>query len=313
MHKPLVTIGIPCYNAKDSVKDAIEAALKQDYPNVEVLVVDDCSTDGSQTYLQDLKRELNFNLILLEKNGGVAKVCNTIIAHAKGEYIAFCGDDDMFVRHRISEQVKQLTAPEIAQHKIVASFVARTQVFPDGREVYEPAIYRPDGLDIDSEELLSWTVLGRYGSNIRGSAGSGTCLAHRSVYQALNGYDENFRRSSDMEFVLRLALLKGKVVTLQESLLIQRMTAGADKTSDKQRQFFNLMLEKHQIVLKEKRLYRPAKIFSDIKFSFLKNEKDKVIIGLLKLALTQPASLVKAIVVAYQRRQTIKARQKTIQ
>ena len=61
MHKPLVTIGIPCFNAKDTVKDAIEAALKQDYPNIEVLVVDDCSTDGTKSYLQDLKKEFNFN------------------------------------------------------------------------------------------------------------------------------------------------------------------------------------------------------------------------------------------------------------
>ena len=313
MHSPVVTIGIPCYNAKDTVRDAIEAALGQDYPNIEVIVIDDCSTDGTQNYLLALQNELKFKLIFLPVNSGVAKICNTVIEVAEGDYVAFCGDDDMFVKSRISKQMKQLLSIDPQGEQFLMSFVARTQVFSNANHVYEPAVFRTDGKPLTNDELVSWTVLGRYGSLVSGSAGSGTCLAHKSVYQKLNGYDEDFRRASDVEFVLRFVLLGGKIVTLQESLLIQRMTAGADKSSSNKKHFFNLMLQKHKFVLSQRGLYQAAFLFTEIKCAYFKRDWITLIKSSSTLFFTNPKSFCFAVCTAIKRRQIIRSRRQTIQ
>ena len=94
-NRPLVTIGIPCFNAEDTIKRAIKCALTQDWPNIEVIIVDDCSTDKScQIIKKIISQNPRARLIIHDNNKGPGAVRSLILSEAKGEYIAFFDDDD---------------------------------------------------------------------------------------------------------------------------------------------------------------------------------------------------------------------------
>ena len=73
MHSPLITIGVTCFNAEDTIVRAIESAQKQDWPNFEIVIVDDASTDNSIKIIEEMQREdQRISLHRHDKNQGVA-------------------------------------------------------------------------------------------------------------------------------------------------------------------------------------------------------------------------------------------------
>lgn len=115
MQEPLVTIGIPLYNAKDYIAASLESVLNQTYQNIEVIVVNDCSTDGCQTIVEQMARSHErgccIRLLHHEQNGGCAMARNTIIDNAKGKYLLFHDSDDLLtpdcVEHLIGIAVQK--------------------------------------------------------------------------------------------------------------------------------------------------------------------------------------------------------------
>ena len=86
----LVTIGITCFNARDTIGRAIASAQAQDWPAIEIVVVDDRSSDGSPDAVRALAEcDHRIRLIVHERNGGTAVARNTVLANANGEFIAF--------------------------------------------------------------------------------------------------------------------------------------------------------------------------------------------------------------------------------
>jgi len=106
-NSPLVSIVIPLFNAKDYIAETIESVLKQSYKNIELIVVDDCSTDGSYELVEDFsKRDSRVKLIRLEQNfGGPAKPRNIGVKNSKGDYIAFLDADDIWEEEKLEVQI----------------------------------------------------------------------------------------------------------------------------------------------------------------------------------------------------------------
>jgi glycosyltransferase involved in cell wall biosynthesis len=108
MYKPLVSIIIPCYNYAKFVSDAIESALNQTYKNIELVIINDGSTDNSKEII--LKYINLSNVIYLEqKNVGLAISRNNGIEKSKGEIILCLDADDWINPHYIENIVKNLT------------------------------------------------------------------------------------------------------------------------------------------------------------------------------------------------------------
>lgn len=106
MPEPLVTVLLPVFNARPYVRASVLSILAQDYRNLEVLVIDDGSTDGSRAILEELaERDRRIRLISRE-NRGLISTLNQGLDLASGEYVARMDADDIAYPTRISDQVK---------------------------------------------------------------------------------------------------------------------------------------------------------------------------------------------------------------
>lgn len=102
----LVSIITPSYNSSKFIADTIEGILKQTYPNWELLITDDFSTDNSIEIINKyVQQDSRIKLLKLGKNSGAGVCRNKSIEAAKGRYIAFCDSDDVWMPHKLEKQL----------------------------------------------------------------------------------------------------------------------------------------------------------------------------------------------------------------
>ena len=109
MENKLVSVIIPCYNAEEYILDSVNNVLNQTYSNIEIIVVDDCSSDNTNIILKDLilRGKIKFHR-LSENFGGPSKPRNVGISMAKGSWIAFLDADDLWHPMKLEIQIKNL-------------------------------------------------------------------------------------------------------------------------------------------------------------------------------------------------------------
>ena len=107
---PIVSVAIIAYNQKDYLKACIESIIEQDYNNIEIVVADDCSTDGTQDMLKeyDEKYPNKFILRLSETNQGITNNSNLAHFSCSGKYIAWMGGDDLMLPGKLRKQVEHM-------------------------------------------------------------------------------------------------------------------------------------------------------------------------------------------------------------
>lgn len=109
MNEPLISIGIPCYNAERYVDYAIRSIIAQSYTNWELLIIDDGSTDGTLNKLKSYQ-DSRIKIFLDGENKGISYRLNQLIDYAKGEYFARMDADDIMFPERLSKQLELLQA-----------------------------------------------------------------------------------------------------------------------------------------------------------------------------------------------------------
>ncbi|WP_018878409.1 glycosyltransferase [Thioalkalivibrio sp. ALE28] len=108
---PRVSVVMPAFNTAAYIAESIDSVLEQDYPNLELIVVDDGSTDGTVEIIRGYGDQLT---LLTQQNQGAAVARNAGIAAATGEYIAFIDSDDIWLPGKITAQVMYMEQhPEI--------------------------------------------------------------------------------------------------------------------------------------------------------------------------------------------------------
>lgn len=102
----LISIITPTYNSIQFIEETIRSIIKQTYQNWELLITDDCSTDGTWTLLKEyVKRDGRIKIFRLDVNSGAGVARNNSIKHAKGQYIAFCDSDDQWKPNKLEVQL----------------------------------------------------------------------------------------------------------------------------------------------------------------------------------------------------------------
>lgn len=94
--QPLVSIVVPVYNTEKYLSDCLESLLAQTEKNIEILAVDDGSSDGSPAVLRRYAANCPQIRIFTQKNAGPGAARNTALKNARGKYVMFCDSDDMF-------------------------------------------------------------------------------------------------------------------------------------------------------------------------------------------------------------------------
>ncbi len=102
----LISVVIPAYNAERFIEQTIKSVVAQTYQNIEIIVVNDCSTDKTMEILEKLKKtEKRLLVETLKENSGVSAARNKGVELAKGEYVAFLDADDLWREDKIEKQL----------------------------------------------------------------------------------------------------------------------------------------------------------------------------------------------------------------
>lgn len=104
---PLVSIIIPVYNVKDFLCESIDSAIHQTYQNLEIIIIDDGSTDGSGKICDEYQSKDNRIHVIHQVNKGLSGARNTGLDHMHGDYVAFLDSDDAFLPEMIETMVKE--------------------------------------------------------------------------------------------------------------------------------------------------------------------------------------------------------------
>lgn len=228
MSGPLVSAIIPTFNRANLVGEAIDSVLYQTYRNVEVIVVDDGSTDDT---LAALKRYGDRIQVISQRNAGPAAARNHGIRRSHGELIAFLDSDDLWLPAKIERQVTLLA--QAGTH--VPCCLCNIMMRWSDREISSFAISQLDpavgeGIWLNADRILATRfVLFNQAVMIR-----------RSVIQTIGEFNESLRLLEDAEFSMRLSLegpwafIAEPLVTWRESLVSCYQKSRRDEKSEQQ-------------------------------------------------------------------------------
>jgi len=218
---PLVTVVMPLYNSAATVKESLESVLSQTYTNLEILVVNDGSTDDGVEICQGYN-DLRIRL-LHQQNRGLAGARNTGIRQAKGEFLGLLDSDDLWLPTKVERHVAHLQSrPEVG-----ISFSRSGFIDENSRPI---GIYQMPRLQGITPEIVF----------CRNPIGNGSAVViRREVFTAIRFeanlygeaedffFDDTFRQSEDIECWLRIALqTHWRIEGIPEALTLYRITDG---------------------------------------------------------------------------------------
>ncbi|MCU0528421.1 MAG: glycosyltransferase [Cyanobium sp. Prado107] len=237
---PLVSVVIPLYNSAATVAATLESVLAQTYPKLEILVVDDGSTDDGVAicrHYSDPRIQ-----VLQQSNRGLAGARNTGIRHAHGAVVAFVDSDDLWDPQKIARHLEHFRQ----QPHVGVSYSRSAFIDADGNPL---GLYQTPALDGISPELIL----------CRNPISNGSCVVIRrevldqirfeaDLYGQQESYwfDDSFRQSEDIECWLRIALTSSwRIAGIPEPLTLYRVSSGGLSANiDKQYASWQRVIEK---------------------------------------------------------------------
>lgn len=192
---PVVSVIIPVYNGERFLREAVQSVLDQQYEPVEIVIVDDGSTDGTEAVARSLPEKVRY---LRQTNQGPAAARNRGIEHAQGSLIAFADADDLWPANKLALQLPYLLRdPKI---EIVLGRIQQVRWSESGagqtlaEEFAEPAF----------------------------SVNLGSAIVRRSVFERVGLFAETMRYSEDVDWFMRAREAGSEIVTLDAITLLYR-------------------------------------------------------------------------------------------
>lgn len=242
---PLVSVVIPAYNAGSYVATAIDSVLNQSYSHIEIIVVNDGSTDNTKTILSQYS-DKNVRIVS-QPNRGMSGARNTGIKNAPGEFIAFLDADDYWLPEKIEKQVQLLQ-----QHPEIGFCSTQTRVeTPEGELANIWACPTLNGTTL-------CTIFSQ-NSAIAGSASS--VLARMSLQRQAGFFDETLQGLEDTDMWIRYAT-KAEYCCIPETLtVVLKRPNSVSRNLDNMFNSAIRMYKKNRLLLEnslQKRFWRAA-------------------------------------------------------
>ncbi|TYS12945.1 glycosyltransferase family 2 protein [Rossellomorea vietnamensis] len=205
--EPLISVITPAYNSQDYIESTIESVKAQTYKNWEMVIVDDCSSDGTR---EILKREADadprIKIHFLDENSGAAVARNTAINESEGRFIAFLDGDDQWLPEKLEKQLGFMLKNDLA-----FTFTQYSIMDQDGNDTGK-VVQIPESIDYHG--LLKNTIIG---------------FLTVMVDKEKTGYFQMPNIRTRQDFALELDLLKRgfSAYGLQETLSRYRVVKGS--------------------------------------------------------------------------------------
>jgi glycosyltransferase involved in cell wall biosynthesis len=221
---PLVSVVIAAYNMGQYIREAIDSVLAQDWPAVEVVLVDDGSTDETACALDAYADEPRVTVIR-QANAGQTKAKNAGLRVARGEYVGFCDADNVWLPGKLRRQVPLL------------------QANPGAGVVYgDVALIGPAGESLPAPRVKRWG--GRISGRLLADnfVTFNTTLTPRRVLEEFGGFDESLRMAIDYDLWLRVST-KYEFLYVRETLVQYRIWGGqmSHRTGERLDSYFRLL------------------------------------------------------------------------
>ena len=204
MSNPLVSVIVPVWNGERFLAEALDSILAQEYEPLEVIVVDDGSTDGSAAIAQ--ARDVRY---YVQPNRGPGAARNTGVAAAQGELLAFLDQDDVYLPGKLALQVETL-----AKRPEIGFVFTRIDVF------LEPGVERPAWLPAD------WFVTPPVGYC------PSTLMLRREAFAAVGEFDTDYTAFSDGDWFVR-ARRAGVENVVLDDVTVRYRIHGRNQSNDR--------------------------------------------------------------------------------
>ncbi len=223
--KNLVSIIIPTFNRLDKLVNAIESVRKQSYKNYEIIVVDNCSTDGTIEYLNRLN-DNKISIFKIKNYGNIARSRNLGILNSKGDMLAFLDSDDLWYPNKLSLCVDEMNKKNLdflyhnmKMKKDNSLFKKKIGYFRElkKKNVYNQLIYTGPAFPTSS------------------------VILRKNIFNEINKFDENYKKITweDFDAWIRFSKKTNNFGCLNK--ILGEINIGADNSLSKNNQIKNIL------------------------------------------------------------------------
>jgi glycosyltransferase involved in cell wall biosynthesis len=231
----VVSVIIPTFNCLSFLPQCIASIDKQLCEGLEIIIVDDGSTDGSQDYLASLSTQRDDITVLFKSKLGPGGARNAAVDQARGEWLAFLDADDLWREDKINKQLTFMRANprvvftftnyEHVQEHTLKPITSCFSYWPEFR-----AVATTDWLDSNFQSLPSSTSV-LFKENV---VGTSSVMCRRDAYLQVQGFDTNLPSASDWDLWLKLSRI-GEVAFTNSIMMDYLMRSGSVSKNLKKR------------------------------------------------------------------------------
>jgi len=212
-YQPLISVIIPTFNRGYTINKTIKSVINQTYKNLEIIIVDDGSTDDTQKVVKN-NNDKRIKYLRHKKNKGGSAARNTGIKHSHGKYIAFLDSDDLFFDNKLEKQFNILNNLSSQYAGICCNTIIKTNFGSFISDINQEKTIKRDLI----YKILSMDIKWRAGS---------TLMIRKNIIKDVGFWDETFPRHQDYEFLIKI-IEKYKIFIITEPLV----TVTRDITSN---------------------------------------------------------------------------------
>ena len=220
-----ISVIVPVYNVKSYIAECLESLVRQSVSEIEVIIVDDGSTDGSGEIAQEYADKYDYFRLIRQENGGLSAARNTGIEHANGEYIYFLDSDDYLTDHALETLYDIASEKQLDVLKFVAYSFSDEESEPEWSDDYKyKGIY--DGV-YSGQEILQLFI----DNGDTGYPNCGLIFTKREIIEANHLRFERGIIHEDNLFHWKLLALSQRVAVYNQTLHCRRYRPGSIVTT----------------------------------------------------------------------------------
>ncbi|WP_405606337.1 glycosyltransferase family 2 protein [Polaribacter sp. Asnod1-A03] len=239
--KAKVSIIIPAFNAESYIEETVESVLNQSYKNIEIIIIDDYSTDNTSSILKRLEdKNLSFIKVFKNYGKGACAARNYGFELSDGDYIQYLDADDILDSLKVEKQMQLFE--EFGNEIICSGVWGRFYNSP------EDVKWENQNINKDYEKPIDWLVDSWNGN---GMGQTSVWLTHRSLIKKAGKWNEDLTLNQDGEFFSKV-LLKAKEIKFCKDAKVYYRSGNSESISQQNR----LSFKKASSLLQSYELYQ---------------------------------------------------------